>query len=43
MAAAYFEANYPRGFDLAELEVERHGMPGPEPYVGKCADEPEAE
>lgn len=39
MAAAYFEANYPRGFDFDELAAERQGVSVEELY----ADEPEAE
>jgi hypothetical protein len=43
MAAAYFEANYPRGFDPAELAAEQQGVSVEELYADRYADEPEAE
>ena len=42
MAAAYFEANYPRGFDFDELAAERQGVSVEELYAGRYANEPEA-
>ncbi len=43
MAAAYFEANDPGGFDPAEPAAERHGVSVEELYADSYADEPEAE
>jgi hypothetical protein len=43
MAAAYFEANYPHGFDPAELAAEQQGVSVEELYAGSYANEPEAE
>ncbi len=43
MAAAYLEANYPRGFDPAELAAEQQGVSVAELYADTCANEPEAE
>ena len=43
MAAAYFEANDPAGFDPAELAAEQQGVSVEELYAGSYADEPEAE
>jgi hypothetical protein len=43
LAAAYFEANYPRGFDPAQLAAERQGVSVEELCAGSYADEPEAE
>lgn len=45
MAAAYFEANYPRGFDADELAAERYGVTVEELYADwRAAEaEPEAE
>jgi hypothetical protein len=43
MAAAYFEANYPRGFDFDELAAEQQGVSVEELYADRCANEPEAE
>jgi hypothetical protein len=43
MAAAYFEANYPRGFDPAELAAEQQSVSVDELYADSYADEPEAE
>jgi hypothetical protein len=39
MAAAYFEVNYPTGFDRADLEAEWCGVPEPELNGGICADQ----
>lgn len=43
MAAAYFEASYPRGFDPAELAAEHQGVPVEDLYAGLYADEPQAQ
>lgn len=43
MAAAYLEANDPRGFDYDELAAERQGVSVEELYADRYADEPEAE
>jgi hypothetical protein len=43
MAAAYFEANDPCGFDPAELAAERQGVSVEELYADRYANEPEAE
>jgi hypothetical protein len=43
MAAAYFEANYPRGFDFDELAAEQQGVSVEELYADRDADGPEAE
>ncbi len=43
MAAAYFEVNYPRGYDHADLEAEWCGVPEPELNGGICADQLELE
>ena len=43
MAAAYFEANYPRGFDFDELAAEQQGVSVEELCADLYANEPEAE
>ena len=43
MAAAYFEANDPCGFDFDELAAEQQGVSVEELYADRYADEPEAE
>ena len=43
MAAAYFEANDPWGFDFDELAAEQQGLSVEELYADRYANEPEAE
>jgi len=43
MAAAYFEANYPRGFDFDELAAEQQGVSVEELCADLYTNEPEAE
>ena len=43
MAAAYFETNYPRGFDFDELAAEQQGVSVEELCADLYANEPEAE
>lgn len=42
MAAAYYEANYPRGFDADELAAERYGVSVSKLYANIDMNEPEA-
>jgi hypothetical protein len=43
MAAAYFEASHPSGFDQADLAAERCGVPDPDISGGRCPEQMELE
>ncbi len=41
MAAVYFEAGYPGGFDQGDLVAGRRGVPEPEFCGGRCPEQVE--